>query len=94
MKFAPSRRADQDTFYRIFPVTGFGSPIGPPHLSPPRCRQHQELKGQSGGGHPCRCPHRLRDWVSRVEIDTGLTRVDGMDVKGGGKPDQEAEQPA
>ena len=58
MKFAPSRRADRGTFYRVAPVTGFGSPIGPPHLSPPRCRQHQELKGQPGGRHRCRFPHR------------------------------------
>ena len=58
MKFAPSRRADRGTFYRISPVTGFGSPIGPPHLSPPCCHQHQELKGQPGGPHRCRFPHR------------------------------------
>ena len=58
MKFAPSRRADRGTFYRVSPVTGFGSPIGPPHLSPPRCRQHQELKGQPGGRHRRRFPHR------------------------------------
>ena len=50
--------ADPGAFYRVSPVTGFGSPIGPPHLSPPRCRQHQELKGQLGGRHRCRFSHR------------------------------------
>ena len=71
MKFAPSRRADRGAFYRVAPVTGFGSAIGPPHLSPPRCRQHQELKGQPGGRHRCRFPHRP-DHRSHLPMRQGL----------------------
>ena len=45
-------------------------PLGPPHLSPARCRQNQELKGQPS--RQCtRCP-RLPDHFSRLPMGHGL----------------------
>ena len=34
------------------------SPLGPPHLTPPRRRQHQKLERQPDGQRYRRCPHR------------------------------------
>ena len=77
MKFAPSRRADRGAFYRVSPVTGFGSPIGPPHLAPPGCRQHQELEGQPGGRQCRRSPHRP-DSRSHLPMRQGLQVPDNV----------------
>ena len=59
-------------------------PFGPPHLSPPGCRQHQKLKRQPGSRHRCRCAHPTYH-RSRLPMGHGL-HVFGNILLGGQAP--------
>ena len=52
-------------------------PLDPPHLTPPGCRQHQELEGQPGGRQGRRSPHRP-DSRSHLPMGQGLQVLDNV----------------